>query len=62
MATTSMPFSITISSATNPGTRYTIKQGADGVVYCSCPAWKFQKAPVEKRSCKHIRKVMKALA
>lgn len=24
-------------------------------VYCSCPAWRFQSAPPEERTCKHIR-------
>jgi len=33
---------------------YEIKRRADGAYGCSCPAWRFQKAPVGKRTCKHI--------
>lgn len=45
---------LTIKSTTS-GKTYTIKQGKDGVLYCNCPAWKFQKKPVEQRHCKHYR-------
>src|SRR6058998_2113241 len=27
-----------------------------GVYSCSCPAWRNQSLPIERRSCKHIRK------
>jgi predicted nucleic acid-binding Zn finger protein len=37
-------------------TAYTVKQGKDGVVYCSCPAWRFQKVAAAHRSCKHLAK------
>lgn len=33
---------------------YEIKRGVDGVVYCTCPSWRFQKKPVAKRVCKHM--------
>jgi len=30
--------------------------GSDGNVYCTCPAWRFQKSkPVLERTCKHIK-------
>lgn len=29
-----------------------------GVYYCSCMAWKMQKNPVDKRTCKHMRKYL----
>jgi DNA ligase-1 len=28
-----------------------------GVYSCSCPAWRNQSAPIEKRTCKHLRKL-----
>lgn len=33
---------------------YKINLGDDNNVYCSCPAWKFQKLPPKQRTCKHI--------
>jgi len=41
--------------ASKPGAApYSINLGADNNVYCSCPAWKFQKLPPKERTCKHI--------
>lgn len=38
------------------GNVYTIKRARNGASwYCSCPAWRFQHARPELRSCKHIR-------
>jgi DNA ligase 1 len=37
-------------------TRYTIKN-TGGVYSCTCPAWSFQSARIEKRTCKHIKKL-----
>lgn len=34
---------------------YTLTAHADGVVSCSCPAWKFQKVTPAERVCKHMR-------
>ncbi len=36
------------------GRTYTLKN-TGGVYSCSCPAWQFQSAPIERRSCKHLR-------
>lgn len=31
-----------------------IVRGANGHIYCSCPAWRFQKVNPLKRTCKHL--------
>lgn len=38
------------------GSTYSLKVGVkDGVVYCTCPAWRFQTGVAPKdRKCKHI--------
>lgn len=36
---------------------YTIKVGADGVVYCGCPSWRFSSLPPSQRTCKHMQHV-----
>jgi predicted nucleic acid-binding Zn finger protein len=51
-----------IKVAGSNGNEYTVKQGRDGVVYCSCPAWKFQRKPAAQRTCKHVRRVADQLA
>lgn len=49
--------SLEIGSAGTDGRGWhKIVLGEDGVVYCSCPAWKFQKGEPAKRSCKHLVK------
>jgi DNA ligase-1 len=35
---------------------YTLKN-TGGVYSCSCPAWRNQSLPIEKRTCKHLRKL-----
>jgi len=36
---------------------HTIKfSKADGVAYCTCPAWRFQKTAPKNRWCKHLHK------
>ena len=44
----------TVASSSSDKT-YNIVRGADGVVYCTCPAWKFQRLTAEGRTCKHIK-------
>jgi len=55
MTTTTATILATIPSASNPEVVYTIRRGHDGNVYCSCPAWKFQKLAPKDRTCKHLR-------
>ncbi len=43
-----------VESESRPGKFYEIKVGADGVTYCSCPAWRMQHNSPSNRSCKHI--------
>ena len=38
----------TVVSSTNPGKTYNIIHGKDGVIYCTCTAWKM------KKTCKHL--------
>ena len=35
-------------------TPYTLKN-VGGVYSCSCPAWRNQSLPIERRTCKHLR-------
>ena len=44
-----------VASKSNPEKSYEIRQGADGVVYCNCPAWKFQRLASGNRTCKHLK-------
>ena len=43
-----------VPSKTTAGKSYNIVQGADGVVYCQCPAWKYQRLTPSRRTCKHL--------
>ena len=45
----------------NSGT-YEIRLGGDGNVYCTCPAWKFQKLPPKERTCKHMKALSSQIA
>jgi DNA ligase-1 len=38
-------------SASRP---YVLKN-VGGVLSCSCPAWRFQSLPIERRTCRHLR-------
>lgn len=40
----------TVRSESRPGVAYEIRRGADGRVYCTCPAWRFSAGHV----CKHL--------
>ena len=44
----------TVKSSSGEGS-YTVARGDDGVVYCSCPGWKYQRLAPAARSCKHIK-------
>jgi hypothetical protein len=44
----------TVQSSSSDKT-YNIVRGLDGNVYCTCPAWKFQRLTAEGRTCKHIK-------
>ena len=50
-----------IPSSTNPLKSYQIRRGGDGNVYCTCPAWKFQKLSPKERTCKHIKALAAAM-
>ena len=39
----------TVPSSSNPGKTYDIMEGKDGVIYCTCTAWKMRK------TCKHLK-------
>lgn len=41
-------------SSSRPGSFHEVRRGADGVVYCTCPSWRFQKNSPSNRTCKHI--------
>lgn len=45
----------TVASSSNPNLRHEIRLGGDGVVYCTCPAWRFQRKSPAARQCKHMR-------
>lgn len=48
--------SIHIESTTQPGTFYAITRSHNGThVYCSCPAWKYQRLNPLLRTCKHLQ-------
>ena len=38
------------------GKPYEIREGDDGVTYCTCRQWKFQKLPSADRTCSHLEK------
>jgi len=41
-------------SSSRPGSFHEVRRGADGVVYCQCPSWRFQHNSPANRTCKHI--------
>lgn len=46
----------TYPSKSNPAKSYNVVEGDDGVVYCTCPAWRMQGGDTNSRPpCKHIR-------
>ena len=42
-----------VKVAGSGGASHTVTMSAKGNLYCSCPAWKFQKVASELRTCKH---------
>ncbi|MBI4860580.1 MAG: DNA ligase [Candidatus Riflebacteria bacterium] len=39
------------------GSKPYVLKNVGGVYSCSCPAWRNQSAPIERRTCKHLRKL-----
>src|SRR6266446_4717499 len=39
------------------GSRPYVLKNVGGVYSCSCPAWRNQSLPIERRTCKHLRKM-----
>src|SRR2546423_2543774 len=39
------------------GARPYVLKNVGGVYSCSCPAWRNQSLPIERRTCKHLRKL-----
>src|ERR1700739_744919 len=39
------------------GAKPYILKNTGGVYSCTCPAWRNQSLPIEKRTCKHLRKL-----
>ncbi len=48
-------------SASTPCHFHEVRRGKDGNVYCTCPAWRFQRKAPEDRTCKHIASLAKAI-
>lgn len=42
------------ASKSNPSKSHEVRRGKDGVVYCTCPSWRFQHNSPSNRTCKHI--------
>lgn len=55
------PIIATVPSKSDPEKTYEIRMGKDGNMYCSCPAWKYQKKSPKDRTCKHIDALNKAI-
>src|SRR5687768_14985921 len=39
------------------GARPYVLKNTGGVYSCTCPAWRNQSTPIERRTCKHLRKL-----
>jgi hypothetical protein len=44
----------TFASKSNPSKVHSVHMGKDGVCWCSCPSWRFQKNHPSNRTCKHV--------
>lgn len=50
----------TFPSVSKPGHVHEVRLGADGVMYCTCPSWRFQRVtPSLREPCTHMLKLMK---
>lgn len=47
----------TFPSKSNPEITHTVSRGNDGVVYCSCPGWRYARTVPTLRSCTHTKSV-----
>lgn len=57
-----MPTKIgSVQSFKNPKVFYDIFKGRDGVTYCACDGWKWQKVAPKDRDCKHLAAFRKGL-
>ena len=45
----------TFASESRPGHSHEVRLGADGVVYCTCESWRFQRLTPSLRTCKHTK-------
>lgn len=36
-----------------------VREGKDGVIYCTCMSWRFSKPP---KDCKHLERIRKSIA
>ena len=36
---------------------YEVREDDKGIIYCTCPGWRFQKASKEERACSHMKKM-----
>lgn len=46
-------------SDTSPGKVYQVRQGQDGVIYCTCWAW--MRSPKDAKDCKHLKRIRESL-
>jgi DNA ligase-1 len=44
------------------GSRPYVLKNVGGVYSCSCPAWRNQSLPIERRTCKHLRQLRSDVA
>lgn len=42
-----------VASSSRPQVQHEIRWGGDGVVYCTCEAWKYSRSSV--KNCKHLK-------
>lgn len=49
----------TVPSDRTAGQTYTVK-AKQGLYSCSCPAWRMQRSPIDRRTCKHLIRILGA--